>query len=271
MKNPKKYFEGFLSGVSRISRVWGRHSPTRFPQGQNERKANFGTSVESCSKTAADCPCRVFPYIERTEQGLRPAVGGLFSFRQYDAGTGLCCPLAAAFSLSAKDTFQRPPATRWTGIFQNFFCLSNPGNRILATGEAENFSFHPPHHRALKFAKRNGKFSLCFLLRTKIRNAKRRGKKISLSLTTTIRTGQNGRERSRTTKKTANLFQTYCFHWPRRWRLVFSFENSFHIGMINGELLRYVFKRKRFLLEYIPQNMQSLYLSQCSIYIVFQQ
>ena len=32
------------------SRVWGRHSPTRFPQGQNERKANFGTSVESCSK-----------------------------------------------------------------------------------------------------------------------------------------------------------------------------------------------------------------------------
>ena len=50
LKNPKKYFEGFLSGASRISRVWGRHSPTRFPQGQNERKANFGTSVESCSK-----------------------------------------------------------------------------------------------------------------------------------------------------------------------------------------------------------------------------
>jgi len=50
LKNPKKYFEGFLSGASRISRVWGRHSPTRFPQGQNERKANFGTAVESCSK-----------------------------------------------------------------------------------------------------------------------------------------------------------------------------------------------------------------------------
>ena len=106
------------------------------------------TVVETCSKTAADCPCLVFPYIERTGQGLRPAVGGLFSFRQYDAGTGLCCPLAAAFSLSAKDTFQRPPATRWTGIFQNFFCLSNPGNRILATGGAENFSFHSPHHRS---------------------------------------------------------------------------------------------------------------------------
>ena len=160
MKNPKKYFEGFLSGVSRISRVWGRHSPTRFPQGQNERKANFGTAVESCSKTAADCPCRVFPYIERTGQGFWPAVG-------------------RPFSLSAKDTFQRPPATRWTGIFQNFFCLSNPGNRILATGGAENFPFHSPHHRVLKFAKRNGQFSLCFLLRTKIKNAKRWGRKIS--------------------------------------------------------------------------------------------
>lgn len=218
-------------------------TPTRFPQDKIERSAKFGTVVESCSVTAADCPCLVFPYIERTGQGFRPAVCYLF-FRQYDAGTGLCCPLAMAFSLSAKDTFQRPPATRWTGIFQKFFRFCNSGNRILATGGAENFSFHSLHHRVLKFAKQNGLFSLCFLLRTKIRNAKRRGKKISLSLTTTIRTGQNGRERSRATKKAANLFQTYCFRWPRRWRLVFSFENSFHIGMINGELLRYVFKRK---------------------------
>jgi hypothetical protein len=80
LKNPKNYFEGFLSGASRISRVWGRHSPTRFPQGQNERKANFGTAVESCSKTAADCPCLVFAYIERTGRGFRPAVDGLFPF-----------------------------------------------------------------------------------------------------------------------------------------------------------------------------------------------
>ena len=27
----------------------------RFPQGQNERKANFGTAVESCSKKLPDC------------------------------------------------------------------------------------------------------------------------------------------------------------------------------------------------------------------------
>ena len=52
------------------------------------------------------------------------------------------------------------------------------------------------------------------LLRTKIKNAKRRGRKISPSLTTTIWTGQNGWERSRATKKAANLFQTYCFRWP---------------------------------------------------------
>ena len=60
LKNPKKYFEGFLSGASRISRVWGRHSPTRFPQGQNERKANFGTAVESCSKKVAAFPVWAF-------------------------------------------------------------------------------------------------------------------------------------------------------------------------------------------------------------------
>ena len=46
---------GGISGVSRISRVWGRHSPTRFPQEQNERKANFGTAVESCSQKLPDC------------------------------------------------------------------------------------------------------------------------------------------------------------------------------------------------------------------------
>ena len=208
--------------------------------------------VETCSVTAADYPCPGFSVHRANRAGLSARCG-------------------RSFFLFAKDTFQRPPATRWTGISQNFFRFCNPGNRILATGGAENFSFHSLHHRVLKFAKQNGLFSLCFLLRTKIKNAKRRGRKISPSLTTTIWTGQNGRERSRATKKAANLFQTYCFRWPRRWRLVFSFENSFHIGMINGELLRYVFKRKRLLLEYIPQNMQSLYLSQCSIYIVFQQ
>ena len=65
MKNPKKYFEGFLSGASRISRVWGRHSPTRFPQGQNERKANFGTAVESCSKNCQTATHFLLPLFQK--------------------------------------------------------------------------------------------------------------------------------------------------------------------------------------------------------------
>ena len=119
----------------------------------------------------------------------------------------------------------------------------------MATGGAEKFSFHSLQHRVLKFAKR--------------------GRQLFLASPTYY--GWLCDFAKRTTKKAANLFQTYCFRWPRRWRLVFSFENSFHIGMINGELLRYVFKRKRLLLEYIPQNMPSLYSVQCNIYIVFQQ
>ena len=72
-------------------------------------------------------------------------------------------------------------------------------------------------------------------------------------------------------KKSSKSFSDLLLSLAAGGRLIFSFENSFHIGMINGELLHYVFKRKRLLLEYIPQNMQSLYLSQYSIYIVFQQ
>ncbi len=92
----------------------------------------------------------------------------------------------------AKDTFQRPPATRWTGIFQNFFCLSNPGNRILATGGAENFSFHSLQHRVLKFAKWGRQLfsGFTYLLRVTLRFCQMDN------------------------KKAANLFQTYCFRWP---------------------------------------------------------
>jgi hypothetical protein len=70
LKNPKKYFEGFLSGASRISRVWGRHSPTRFPQGQNERKANFGTAVESCSEKLRRSPAPVLSANKTVQEGI---------------------------------------------------------------------------------------------------------------------------------------------------------------------------------------------------------
>ena len=83
MKNPKKYFEGFLSGASRISRVWGRHSPTRFPQGQNERKANFGTAVESCSEKLPLSSAADFAAIYKGRCGC---------FRQYSDCGGVSCP-----------------------------------------------------------------------------------------------------------------------------------------------------------------------------------
>ena len=172
--------------------------------------------VETCSVTAADCSCLVLPYIERTGQDLRPAVGGLFSF-----------PLKIHFK-----SRQLPAGWKFS---QNFFCFCNAGNRILATGGAENFSFHSPHHRVLKFAKRNGKFSLCFLLRAKIKNAKRRGRKIFLSLTTTTGKEQNGRERSRATKKQQIFFRLTAFA-GRRWRLVFSFEVWRQISSTNFDL-----------------------------------
>jgi len=71
------------------SRVWGRHSPTRFPQGQNERKANFGTTVESCSKklplssTADFAAIRRgrlswFPSIKRVRRRVLPAFAPLY-------------------------------------------------------------------------------------------------------------------------------------------------------------------------------------------------
>ena len=204
---------GGISGVSHISRVWGRHSPTRFPQGQNERKANFGTAVESCSVTAADLPLSGFS-VHRTDR------------------TGLAARCGRSFFLSPKILLKGCQLPAGRGFF---------------------------------------KISLCPLLRTKIKSAKHRDKKFPPHLLLQSELGKMAVNGARQQKKQQIFFKTYCFRWPRRWRLVFSFKNSFHIGMINGELLRYVFKRKRLLLEYIPQNMQSLYLSQCSIYIVFQQ
>ena len=51
-----------------------------------------------------------------------------FSVHRTDR-TGLAARCGRSFFLSAKDTFQRPPATRWTGIFQISFALV-----IRATG-----------------------------------------------------------------------------------------------------------------------------------------
>ena len=103
-----------ISGASRKA-GFGEGNPQQVSrEGQNRRIADFGTVVETCSVTAADCPCLVLPYIERTGQGLRPAVGGLFSFPlkillkgyQLPAGRGFfkisLCPLPRTIIKNAK-------------------------------------------------------------------------------------------------------------------------------------------------------------------------
>ena len=164
------------------SRVWGRHSPTSFPRGAKPQNCGFWHRGRNLL-----CNCRRLPLsgfsVHRTDRtGLAARCGRPFFLSPILLRRGALLPAGQGFS-------------------QIFFRFCNPGNRILATGGAENFSFHSPHHRILKFAKQGGQFSLCFLLRTKIKNAKRRGRKISPSLTTTIGRGQNDRERGQTTKK----------------------------------------------------------------------
>ena len=111
LKNPKKYFEGFLSGVSRISRVWGRHSPTRFPQGQNERKANFGTAVESCSEKLPLSLCAAALNTYKTEAGQKDGKSGgffLLPFLQFTRAAWLASVnIAIAAACSAR--FCSPP------------------------------------------------------------------------------------------------------------------------------------------------------------------
>src|SRR5699024_8421508 len=156
----RKYF----CGASRHSRVWGRHSPTRFPRGAKPQNCGFWHRGRNLL-----CNCLRLPLsgssVHRTDR------------------TGLAARCGRPFFLSAKDTFQRPPATRWTGIFQNFFCLSNPGTVVLATGGAENFSFHSPHHRVLKFAKRGRQLfsGFIYLLRVTLRFCQMDNKKSSKS------------------------------------------------------------------------------------------
>ena len=183
------------------SRVWGRHSPTSFPRGAKPQNCGFWHRGRNLL-----CNCRKLllsgSSVHRANRAGLPARCVLsFSSVNMTPERGFAARWLRLFPFPLKIHFKGRQLPAGWGFSQIFFCLCNAENRILATGGAENFSFHSPHHRVLKFAKRNGQFPLCFLLRTKIQNAKRRGKKISLSLTTTIRTRQNGRKRSRATKK----------------------------------------------------------------------
>ena len=131
-------------------------------------------------------------------------MGGLFSFPLKIHFKGRQLPAGRKFS-------------------QNFFCFCNAGKGILATGGAENFSFHSPHHRVLKFAKRGGQFSLCFLLRTKIRNAKRWGKKFPSHLLLQSEQGKMAGNGAGQQKKQQIFFRLTAFD-GRRWAAGILFE-----------------------------------------------
>ncbi|OUP04940.1 hypothetical protein B5F35_17300 [Anaeromassilibacillus sp. An200] len=61
----------------------GKALPNKFPaRGKNRRIADFGTVVETCSKTAADCPCLGFSVHRANGAGLSARCARPFFFRQ---------------------------------------------------------------------------------------------------------------------------------------------------------------------------------------------
>ena len=198
-----------ISGASRIA-GFGEGTPQQVSrEGQNRRIADFGTVVETCSKYAADCPSPGFSVHRANGAGLSARCSLPFFFRQYYSAEGLCYPLAALFFFSAKDTFERPPATRWTGIFSNFLSPSViRATGILATGGAENFCFHSLQRQQIWQNGGNiraGKFLPSFASYIPDRGQKWPG----------ARTGN---------KKSSKSFSDLLLSLVRRWRLVFSFE-----------------------------------------------
>ena len=69
-----------ISGASRKA-GFGEGTPQQVSrEGQNRRIADFGTVVETCSKTAADCPCPGFSVHRANRTGLSARCGRPFSF-----------------------------------------------------------------------------------------------------------------------------------------------------------------------------------------------
>ena len=109
------------------------------------------------------------------------------------------------------------PAGR--GLLQTFFCFCNAEKGNLATGGAEDFSFHSLHHRVLKFAKRDRQLfsGFIYLLRVTLRFCQMNNKKSSKS------------------------FSDLLLSLAAGGRLVFSFESSSQVdpmmdSTINGKL-----------------------------------
>src|SRR5699024_1534213 len=115
------------------------------------------------------------------------------------------------------------------GLSQIFFCRCNAENRILATGGAENFSFRSPHHRVLKFAKRNGNFLFASYYGQKSKMPNAGAKKFPSHLLLPSEQGKmagNGAEQQKSSKSFSDLLLSlasggrliFCFraYWSKR-------------------------------------------------------
>ena len=83
----------------------------------------------------------------------------------------------------------------------------------MATGGAENFSFHSPHHRVLNLPNGTGNFLFASYYGQKSKMPNAGAKKFPSHLLLQSEQGKMaGTEPGN--KKAVNLFQTYCFRWP---------------------------------------------------------
>ena len=157
-------FGGIFKRHKPHSRVWGRHSPTRFTKGAKPQICGFwhrGRILLSVSR--------------------RLPLSGISVHRAN--GVGLSARCTRPFSLSPKIHLKGRQLPAERGLLQTFFCFCNAEKGNLATGGAEDFSFHSLHHRVLKFAKRDRQLfsGFIYLLRVTLRFCQMNNKKSSKS------------------------------------------------------------------------------------------
>ena len=156
-------------------------------EGQNRRIADFGTVVETCSKTATDCPCPGFSVHRTDKAGLAARCGRSFFLSPILLRKGALLPAGRGFS-------------------QNFFCFCNAEKRILATGGAGNFLL-----------------ALYYGQKSKMPNA--RAENFPLTYYYNLK-GSKWPKTEPGKQKAANLFQDLLLSLAAGGRQVFSFESS---------------------------------------------
>ena len=149
MKNPKKYFEVFSSGASRIA-GFGEGTPQQdLPQGQNRRYADFGTVVESCSTklpTSSAVAFVVFPFHSQHHMKKR------------------FCQLKGAFGENGCEKvlcFPLLPSTDRAAVFPNtffFFITTTVGKPGLGKMDAKKVA----GFQKISAAHGSSLFSFCF-------------------------------------------------------------------------------------------------------------